>query len=156
MWTIGEMDIEEVTDSRSARESVTVFLVDSLSVKSLINALKTGKMYAARNFFSEKVELLEWSISGKDLTAYSGQILDTKDTVNLFIEMKWLTEDVDQMNLVVIKNGEIIINQPLNMDPEFRWNGPPPQKGSMDVYRMVLMRKKWMTVATNPIFVRNM
>ena len=155
VWTIGEMDIEEVTDSRSALESVTVFLVDSLSEKSLINALKTGKMYAARNFFSEKVELLEWSISGKELTAYSGQILDTKGPVSLFVDMKW-SDDVGRMNLVVIKNGEMIINQPLNMDPEFRWNGPPLQKGSMDVYRIVLMRKKWMTVATNPIFVRNM
>jgi len=156
VWTIGEMDLEKAADSRSVRESATVFLVDELSEENLINAFKTGKMYSARNFFSEKVKLLEWSISGKDLTAYSGQILDTKDPVNLFIEMKWLTEDVDQMNLVVIKNGEIIINQPLNNDPEFSWNGPPPQKGSMDVYRMVLMRKKWMTVATNPIFVRNM
>ena len=165
VWALGELDYEEDWAPNAIAETLTVLLLKkgsgAYSHADVLDALRGGRMYAARNFYATKLRIEDFRVSTADgaRSAYSGDTLVTHASATGHLRIRTL-EDTDPLPLLVIRNG--VQHAPFEMpaakagqELSFTFEAPSDSPGSMSFYRVLGGNLAHVVIATNPIFVRN-
>lgn len=132
----------------------TVFLLKEFTKKEVMDAMKSGRMYASRGNFPHVPKLLEFTVSSPDgrSTAISGQeiLLTEKPTVKVSISLEGKASK--PVKVRVIRSGQVIkaLESPLPVSLDFQDNFFQP--GEKVYYRMDMHGEG--AIVSNPIFVR--
>ncbi|MFQ6617994.1 MAG: hypothetical protein ACE5QV_04820 [Fidelibacterota bacterium] len=154
VWAISELDFEKTGESSNLRDILTVLLMKKKSANAVYDAMAKGRMYAARNFFADKLRIEDFFLTDNLKRAVVGEILTTNRKYYLLIRLKSIDGVSRNMSLQVIKNGKVTHIYPFRRDFEIFLEHRPPEKERKDYFRLMIMENRWPVFATNPIFVQ--
>lgn len=165
VWALGELDYEEDWAPNAIAETLTVLLLRKqngcYSHADVLDALRGGRMYAARNFYATKLRIEDFRVSTADggRSAYSGDTFATHEPATGHLHIRAL-EDTDPLPLFVIRNGVQHASFELpaakaGQELSFIFEAPSHGPGCMSFYRVLGGNLSHAVIATNPIFVRS-
>jgi len=165
VWALGELDYDKDWGPNAIAETLTVLLLKKggrpYSHAEVLDALRGGKMYAARNFQATELRLEDFRVSTADgaRSAYSGDTLVTDASATGHLRVRAI-EDAGPLPLLVIRNGQqhATLEMPAvraGRECAFTFDAPADGPGKTSFYRVLGGGLAHVTVATNPIFVRN-
>ena len=156
VWAIGEVDFGD--DNRfSIKDSQTIFLLKEKSEDAVIDALKTGRVYAL-HLYKENAPTLVLNnftienIAGKTV-AYMGDELRTGENPHLSIHVSCLeTEKNASYKIDIIRNGEVIHQFKSSGNTEMIYDDNYFKPGECVYYRLDIDGPS--RIISNPIFVK--
>ena len=131
----------------------TVFLVQKRTRKTIIDAMKDGKMYACRGTYPKLPRLNEFSVSSVNgqIKGFSGDEIAIKENPRIKISLSTLAPTRNQVTVRLIRSGEVIetFKGVLPMEIDFGDSHCPIN--TKVFYRMDL--HGYGKIVSNPIFV---
>jgi len=157
-FTIGELDYHYEGEGGKRIDDVqTVFLIDTIDKKSVISALKRGRMYALRRTREYKMVLDDFSLEGEKGRGISGDTVSFSSSVRVNISLSLIPPQPDEMITVkVIRDGEVIKTASGKGSLEISFVDVPPAGMKKGYYRIEATTHYPHTIVSNPIFVRRM
>lgn len=153
VWALGELDFHGgvSTNKKSIDEVETMFWFPSRTRTLLLDALRTGKMYARWNHPRADLQLDRFEAISKDgKAASSGDTLATKSPITLFCSVSCSRGGPEKIKLQVIRNGKLWKTKVGTTPFSVRFRDNPREK---TYYRIFVEGKYPMYLASNPIFV---
>ncbi len=156
VWAIGEVDFGD-EDTFSIKDSQTVFLLKEKNEKSVIEALKAGRVYAAHLYGEKSPALALGTFTIEDTSqsavAYMGEELKTDKHPQLKIQVS-LPETAKDVKYKtdIIRNGEVIHRFESSGNTEMTYEDKYVKPGGMAYYRLDIDGPA--RIISNPIFVR--
>ena len=174
VWALGELDYEEDWDPRAIEETLTILLlpkrsgsVTDYTHQDVLDALRGGKMYAARNFAGTRIRVDDFSIAAGDgaRRAYSGDTLDIAVPTSGHLRIRTI-DTTRSMTFEVLRDGirQEVFSVPdteagktfdftFKVDPPGAGAAPTGARPAKAFYRVLGRYAGTAVVATNPIFV---
>jgi hypothetical protein len=155
-WAIGEVDFGD-ENTFSIKDSQTIFLLKEKNENSVINALKTGRMYAL-HLYSEKSPALvlnTFIIGNANLssTAYMGEELQISGNPLLKIRVSLPETAKDaKYTLDIIRNGSVIHRLETSGNTELIYEDKYFKSNEKIYYRLDIDGPS--RIVSNPIFVQ--
>jgi len=153
VWAIGELDFEDENDPKLLTETLTNLFATEKSPEAIIEALRTGRMYATRNFAHKSLKLIDFSV-GENKRAISGEqvVLNHSPIINIEIRIS----KPANYKLQLIRNGKVIAT--FSEQNRGRWHieyeDTDIQSDNNNYYRFLIYANNWSVLASNPIFVK--
>jgi hypothetical protein len=151
VWAIGELDFEGEGNLENVKETATVLSLREKSRKGVLEALRTGRMYATRNFASQWLTLEEFSVGDSYEVATMGGTLRTHEPPHIRIKFA-ATQPMD-FRVQVIRDGKIIGTFPIPNSGVVEFDDRTAPRGGKVYYRILASGGDWVFLASNPIFV---
>lgn len=155
VWAIAELDLESRGDAGSAGDCMTVALASERSSAAILDALRQGRMYCFAASYSRKVRVAEYAVIAGDRRAGSGETLDMANApggtgaARLALDLD-ITPGTREIDIVVIRDGEVIARERLNGSA--RLEIPLPAAQGKSYVRVAGYDRDGMQIALNPIF----
>ena len=171
VWALGELDYETDWGENAIEETLTVLLVRERTEKAVLRALRTGKMYAARQFFGSKIRIEDYRITSHDgrRSAYSGDTLAIGKGAVGHLRVRVL-KPVEDLSFRLIRGLDLVDASTFALPsaqpgqayewtfdvpvPTVRPEGVKAGRQPMSFYRVLGYGGSMAAMATNPIFVR--
>ncbi|HTZ40582.1 MAG TPA: hypothetical protein VMB77_10505 [Syntrophales bacterium] len=154
VWGIATADYHKEGDAGETLGNFqTGFFADQLTRKDILEALKTGRVYAYRGQYPRYARLDEFSVSSEDgdSRAISGGQVVLKGNPVIRIRISSDTESKERVAVRLIRSGDVVKvfegTLPMKIDYEDDYFKP----GERVFYRMDM--QKYGTLVSNPIFV---
>lgn len=131
----------------------TIFWVKEFTKENVLNALRSGKMYACQVKYPHTLRLQNFSVSSHNetITAISGDEITLKGFPRIKISLTSINHRQNKVKVRLIRSGEVISvfedSLPLSID----YVDPIYEPGKKIYYRMDM--KGFGTIVSNPIFV---
>lgn len=145
VWAIGELDYKE---GEWMGETQTVFLLRDFNESGVLDALKTGRVYAVRG--KDKPVLEDFSLKGSQGEAIMGEELLSKEPVEVSIKLRFPYAHKKEAKVYLIRNGDILETFSTKTDFLIKYKDDYFRPGEMIYYRLTVGEQ----LITNPIFVR--
>jgi hypothetical protein len=131
----------------------TVFLLKDKTAKGVMEALRTGKMYAYRGSYPQSVRLNEFSVSspGSETKALSGDEIVLKENPRIRIALASAQAAAVPVKVRLIRSGEVVKIKEGPLPMEINYEDPFFRPGERIFYRMDM--EGLGTLVSNPIFV---
>jgi len=156
IWAIGEVDFGDET-TFSIRDSQTVFLLKEKNEKTVIEALKTGRMYAL-HLYTEKTPTLvldRFTIedAAQSKKTYMGETLQTSKPpmLKFHISLPKTAKDT-KYKIDIIRSGEVIHRFESSGNTDISYEDKSVKPGEMIYYRLDIDGPS--RILSNPIFVK--
>jgi len=101
IWAIGEVDFGDVDDF-SIIETETVFLVREETKAEVLDALRTGRMYAIHGTGTDRLFLDRFTVDGANM----GEEISASEAPEIAIEVRCLDRNA-QLQATLIRNGKV-------------------------------------------------
>ena len=154
VWAIGGLAFDMKGSLAEAMKNLqTVVLTTGKTKESLLNALRSGKMYVVKGNRSQDFSLDNFFIideSGKT-QGFSGDDIDIEGGPNLYIEGKFKSRQ-EEVEIKIIKRGEIV--KVYKHKTPFRIIYQDNSGKEEKTYYRIEIKGKGLHLITNPIFVR--
>ncbi len=160
VWVIGEVDYKVQTFP--VDETQTIFLLKEKSKEEILNALRTGKMYAAMgsaNALSLNSFVVEDSISGK--LAFMGDeiTITEKPRIRIVVTADYSHKSSEykerSFNIDLIRNGTVIKTFEANGPIDITYDDDYYKSNEKIYYRLAIDTSYlFRGIITNPIFVQ--
>ncbi|MDQ1330096.1 MAG: hypothetical protein QG578_359 [Thermodesulfobacteriota bacterium] len=155
VWGISTADFhEEGGSGEKLGNFPTVFLLREKSRRSVMEALKNGKMYAYRGSYPQLIRLDEFSVSSPDeaIKGVSGDEIILKESPRIRISLSAAVASENKIKVRLIRSGELIETfegkLPMQIDYEDKYFQP----GRKIYYRLDMSGCG--LLVSNPIFVK--
>lgn len=155
VWGISTADFhEEGGSGEKLGNFPTIFLLQEKSKKSVLNALKNGKMYAYRGSYPQIVRLDEFSVSSPDVSykGVSGDEITLKERPRIRISLSAAVASENKIKVRLIRTGELIGTFEGTLPMQIDYDDEYFQPGSKTYYRMDMSGCG--LLVSNPIFVK--
>jgi len=153
-WALGESGFHDLGGGKAIGPVQTVFLVRERTPRAVVDALRTGRMYALQRTRELSLELTEFSVTAGGAVAVSGEtaraVPGTPIDVTIAVESPGGSRQ--ELRVTLVKNGEV----------QGGWLGQTPYR---NVYRQVFdgaplvfrleVRGPGPRLVSNPIFVKS-
>lgn len=156
VWAIGEVDFGD-ENTFSIKDSQTILLLKEKNEKAVIEALKTGRMYALHVYGEKNPTLTLDTFVIEDTThsatAYMGEELQTDKNPFLKIRISLPeTAKESKYKLDIIRNGEVIHRLESGGNTELDYEDSCFKPGEKIYYRLDIDGPS--RILSNPIFVK--
>jgi hypothetical protein len=153
IWAIGELDFENAEDATLIRETSTIVLSRGHTAERVLEALRSGRMYATRNFSGDYLKLTEFSLSTQDRSA-KAVMGETLNGLSIpIIKISVASSKESKFKIQLIRDGEIIEEFNFDQSIEIEYRDNELQQEGPHFYRLLLLENDWTVLASNPIFV---
>lgn len=153
IWAIGELDFEDAEDATLIRETSTIVLSRGHTVEQILEALRSGRMYATRNFSGDYLKLIEFSLSTQDRSA-KAVMGETLNCLSIpIIQISVVSSKKSKFKIQLIRDGKIIEDFNFNRSLQIEYHDNELQQKGLHFYRLLLLENDWTVLASNPIFV---
>lgn len=157
VYAIGELDFEESNDLKQVAATNTFLFAKERTRESVYEALRSGRSYATRDFTGNKVLLDDFSVYDRvtQKSAFiGGTLMSSSSSVAIHIQMHSIANNPKPMTIFLYKNKTLIKTfRMVNSIDEWHID-QSRQKDTMDYYRIYAGSHNFITLATNPIFVK--
>jgi len=156
LWTIGELDLhaEGEAGGKFIGEVETVVRAHERSKRAVLEALRTGAMYAVRQEKSGRLVLDHFVVSCGSQRAQSGERVLSDGLCRVEASLHEEGEAFDGINLVLVRGGQVTDERQVQLgkhgvtlswtDADIRWG---------TYYRLIGKKGNNPVLYTNPIFV---
>jgi hypothetical protein len=154
VWAIAEGDVEG--DSFSPKLSHNVFLIEEKSQDAVLQAIRSGSVYALAGPLAENLSLAKFTVSGADTTVAMGQILEPgakKIHVSATVTCN-STPQGDSMNAKLIRDGKVIKTFKGRGTLKIAFTDDAGSPNRMHYYRLDVRAPNQTRLLSNPIFIR--
>jgi hypothetical protein len=149
-FAIGAIALDKERDIETRIQDLqTIVDVQKNDTLSIINALKSGRMYTARGANSLKFNMSEFFLFTDKSKAFSGETLEINGPFYLRMVCGF-TDGVKKIRIKIISNEKIINERSLIIPTEFDFQINQPPKTA---YYRIEITGEDLHVITNPIFV---
>ncbi|MBW2310369.1 MAG: hypothetical protein JRF35_04760 [Deltaproteobacteria bacterium] len=131
----------------------TVFLVKTKTKEEILQALRSGKMYACRGKHPHMTRLEEFSVtsSNREVKGISGDEITVKGFPRIRISLSSTIRTDNRVRVRLIRSGRVIERYEGQLPIEIEYEDKDIKKGDKEYYRMDL--HGYGTIVSNPIFV---
>ncbi|MCI0493810.1 hypothetical protein L0Z72_02295, partial [candidate division KSB1 bacterium] len=154
IWAISELDFGDGNKPDNITESLTMLLVKEKSTAEVLSALRSGRMYATRNFVHRWLRVQEFSVGSRQ-RAFSGEqiVVDAESTATVKIIID--VQKSSNFMLQLIRNGKIIYIDHRSAAGQWHINFSDAEllNDRKSYYRFLVYENHWPVLASNPIFV---
>ncbi|RKY47588.1 MAG: hypothetical protein DRP88_04160 [Candidatus Neomarinimicrobiota bacterium] len=159
VWTIGELDFEESNNLDLIHETNTFIFVKEKSRDGVIEAMRNGRMYSTRDYFGDKIRLIDFSVhdpmSGN--SAFIGETLKlTYPQINIHIKLECLENFKGSQNIYVFLGEKLVQKIPFYRSTDIWLEDSNFPKDKMFYYKIYIGKDDWIVLVTNPIFVKKL
>ena len=156
VWAIGEVDFGD-EDTFSIKDSQTIFLLKEKDEKTVIEALRAGRVYAAHLYGEKSPALVLDTFIIEDTTqpakAHMGEELETDKNpqLKIHVSLPETAKDV-KYKVDIIRNGEVIHRFESTGNTELSYEDKYVKPGEKIYYRLDIDGPS--RILSNPIFVK--
>ena len=157
LWTVGALDLhaEGEAGGKFIGNVETVLRARERTKQAVVEALRTGAMYAVRQRNTNRLVLHHFDIVCGRQRARSGERVITDGPCRIEARLDQEGEPSGAVTLVLVRNGEVIDERKVEIDEEgvtLSWmEGDIPRDTSY--YRLIGKRGNNPVLYTNPVFV---
>ena len=134
----------------------TVFLVREKKRRSLLEAMRTGRMYAVRQNAGNRLSLDEFFIedqkTGRQATL--GQELTLTDFPTLKIKLRSIKGENNTAQIQIIRNAILVKQETMSLPYKLTWRDLSNKQGERAYYRIKVSINSIEHLVSNPIFVK--
>lgn len=155
VWGISTADYhEEGGSGEELGNFATVFLVEQLTNKAVLNALKNGKMYATQGAYHKRGILAEFSVfdSARGIKAVSGDELNLTQPATVKIKVHTIDGGAYKTKVRLIRGGELAKSYSMTTPFTIEFEDNYFLKGEKSFYRVDVSGDMG-RIVSNPIFV---
>ena len=147
-----EVDFEPGHADHGISTSQTVFWLEERTREGVLDALRTGTMYARRGV-GNSVTVHDFRVSDTDAeqVAHTGGHVTLTDSPTITIDLD--TGDREDLTLQVIRSGKVIKTTRVTGDTTVSLEDLIIGGEGTTFYRFTLLSGEWPVLASNPIFV---
>jgi hypothetical protein len=156
VWTIGEMSYHsaEASGGKEIDEVQTVFLVPSNTRENLLNAMRSGKMYALRRTKEYALKLDSFTAKYDNEEAGMGEELRAQGPVTISFSAGWEGKTGDRVVASLIRSGKVIREFVMGRSEVYEYKDNLYEPGKKVYYRLDVRGKYPSMLFSNPIFVK--
>ena len=157
VWNIGELSyhFKEASGGKEIDEVQTVFIISKFSKEAVLNALKTGKMYAMRRTKEYELVLEDFSIiNSEGKVAYMGDEITCEENPQIRIKVFCSDNKERNVNAILIRNGQIIKEFQIAGAGEIDFQDNDLNRGQTYYYRLYVKTQSSNQIISNPIFMK--
>ena len=134
----------------------TVFLVREKKRGTLLDAMRTGRMYAVRQNAANRLSLDEFFIedqkTGRQVTL--GQELTLTDLPTLKIKLRSIKGENNTAQIQIIRNGILAKQETVSLPYKLTWRDTSNKQGERAYYRIKVSINSMVYLVSNPIFIK--
>ncbi|MFQ5449473.1 MAG: hypothetical protein ACE5E9_02535 [Nitrospinaceae bacterium] len=134
----------------------TIFLVREKTRKAVMQAMKTGRMYAVRqpgpNRLSMDEFIIKDKITGKEAAA--GEEINLTDVPEITLKIRSAQGEAKRARIYLIRNGQIVRRETVSLPHQFNWRDKEVDMTAPAFYRIKATVSSVDYLVSNPIFVR--
>ena len=134
----------------------TIFLVRERSNDTVLDAMKSGRMYAVRQMDANRLSLDEFEVedqnAGNEVTL--GQELVATDFPTLNLKLRSVQGGNKTAQIQIIRNGALVKEETVSLPYEMTWRDVGVDKKSPVYYRVKAQVSPQDYLVSNPIFVK--
>ncbi|MFP4546694.1 MAG: hypothetical protein ACLFQM_01085 [Fidelibacterota bacterium] len=154
-FVLGELDFEETNDLSLVNETNTFIFAHNRSREAIFDAFRKGRMYTTRNFLGNSLTISDFTAYNlKDETAaFIGEVLTVQQApVAIHIQAETMDDTKDQV-LTLYRNDEPIKQFTCNGSLD-EWYVDKKYPKNKNFFYKLYGGKDWISLVTNPIFVK--
>jgi len=155
VWAIGELDFEESNNLDLINETSTFLFVKEATRAGVLEAMRSGRMYATRGYLGDELLLNDFSVWDiySEKAAFIGETLNLSPMAPVVIHINMHTVNRHQTHMVKLYRNEHLIRQ-INFSGSIdEWIEDNNAPDEMCYYRIYVGRS-FTNLVTNPIFVK--
>ena len=153
VWGISTADFHKENESGEILGNFpTVCLVSKISKADILDALRTGKVYACQGKYPRLPRLDEFSVSQDGISGISGDEIALKDNPRIRISVSAPESKTIPVTVRLIRSGEVVKHFKGVLPMEIDYKDDYFEPGKKIYYRMDL--KGYGKIVSNPIFVQ--
>lgn len=157
VYAIGELDFEESNELKQVAATSTFLFAKERSRKGVYEALRSGRSYTTRDFVGNELFLDEFAVYdiATQRSAFIGETLTLSSApVAVHIQMQSIHKNPPVQSVYIYKNSDLVKTYQMrgSLDEWFVDEEPLPDR--MVYYRVYVGKRDYITLATNPIFVK--
>lgn len=151
IWGEGEIDYHWDEKGNQIHDILTVFLVKERTSEAVLEALRQGRMYAARGG-DEQLVLDTFEVESEIRRGIAGEEIPSQGLARISIRIDKLNGKQEEVMLQLIKTGQVIAEFSGLTPLEFQQVDTGIRPGEKVYYRL-LARSRTARLTSNPIFV---
>ncbi|MGC9364709.1 MAG: hypothetical protein ACP5FZ_09105 [Fidelibacterota bacterium] len=157
VYAIGELDFEESNELKLVAATNTFLFAKERSREGVYEALRSGRSYTTRDFVGNELFMDEFALYdiATQRSAFIGETLTLAAApVAIHIRMRSIHKNPPARSVYIYKNSDLVKTYQMrdSLDEWYVDEAPLPDR--MVYYRIYAGKRDYVTLATNPIFVK--
>jgi len=157
VYAIGELDFEESNELNQVAATNTFIFAKERSREGVYEALRSGRSYATRDFTGNKILLDDFAAfdMATQRNAFIGETLMLySPPVAIHIQMHSIVKTSKPIAIFLYKNTELVKTYQMYDSIDEWYVDQHRLSDTMDYYRIYVGSRDWITLVTNPIFIK--
>ncbi len=157
LWGMGGNPVTcDGENGQTLGQTRTIVLARERSQEAILDAMKSGRMYAVRQVDDNRLSLDDFKLLDRNTgrVATLGQELALEDYPELRGSIRSLNGGEKSAIVTIIRNGTIIKEETVPLPYQFSWQDKEVEKRGRSYYRINVSVGETERLSSNPIFVR--
>lgn len=158
VYSIGELDFEGGGERLNEVAATNTFIfVKERNREGVYEAFREGRSYATRNFMGNKVVLDDFSIYDRSTMQNAfigGTLTSSSGSAAIHIQMRSIVNDNKPIYIYIYKNDQLLKTYQMRHSIDEWYVDQVHRSDKMDYYRVYAGSRDFITLVTNPIFVK--